>query len=77
MALQLKFGDTVKSGVNVTDTYEKMLTQVNMVTPIMAKAIINRYPTIDLLYQAFSSRPVEKGHEVLIGIQVIFHLFIE
>jgi hypothetical protein len=71
MALQLKFGDTVKSGTSLTDSFEKMLAQVNMVSPIMAKAIVNRYQTIDALYQAFASRPIENAYQALMGIQVI------
>ncbi|ORY82653.1 hypothetical protein BCR37DRAFT_379671 [Protomyces lactucae-debilis] len=48
----------VKTGRDNADTYEKMLASLHRITPPMAEAIANRYPTIKKLHAALMSNPL-------------------
>ena len=55
----------VKTGENKSDTYSKMLQEVVRVTPSIAQAIIDRYPTVLALVRAFR----ENGPLILQDLQ--------
>lgn len=43
----------VKTGLDKADTYSRMLQEVVRVTPAIAQAILDRYPTVISLVKAF------------------------
>ncbi|KAJ3089770.1 putative monocarboxylate transporter mch1 [Quaeritorhiza haematococci] len=70
-AFELKFGDSIKSGKDLTDTWSRMLQQVHLVNETYADAVISRYPTLTSLYNAYNnSRSVGEAQNVLADIQL-------
>ncbi|KAJ3298239.1 hypothetical protein HK104_010947 [Borealophlyctis nickersoniae] len=70
-AWQLKFGDSVKSGSTYTDTWSKMLQELSLLTENKAAAIIERYPTLRSLYEAYKRCPSEEqAQKLLANIQI-------
>ncbi|RKO93094.1 hypothetical protein BDK51DRAFT_29782 [Blyttiomyces helicus] len=59
-AFSLSFGDDIKSGTNHADTWEKMLSLVNGITPAKARTITARYPTLHSLRKAYDACPNSK-----------------
>lgn len=52
-ALDLNFGDSIKSGKDSKDTYKKMLMQIRDCSSDRADAIVSKYPTLKKLYDGF------------------------
>lgn len=69
--MKLKFGDTIKSGINHTDTFRKMLEQVFLVSESVSLGIINQYKTLESLYSAYEILDRNDGQLLLENLQVI------
>lgn len=46
----------IKTGVDKPDTYSRMLQEIVRVTPAIAQAIVDRYPTVINLVKAFRAK---------------------
>lgn len=55
----------VKSGENATDTFVKMLQEINRITPPIAYGITAEYPSAKKLVEAFE----ENGKDILMGLK--------
>ncbi|KAI9143042.1 hypothetical protein BKA69DRAFT_1165483 [Paraphysoderma sedebokerense] len=62
---------TVRSGTTPTDTYLKMLTEINLLTVPVAKAIITQYPTLKSLYDAYMRVGRSAGEKLLADIEIV------
>jgi hypothetical protein len=69
-ALQLQFGDSVKSGKTLKDSWCRMLQCVHMVTESRAQAIVHKYPTFQSLYREYLFLGQQEGERVLANVQV-------
>jgi hypothetical protein len=60
-----------KSGMDSTDTWLKMLQNIQKCTDAVAKAIVQEYPTMYSLYEAYTqTRSVEEAEMLLADIEV-------
>lgn len=59
-----------KSGTDPQDMYFKMLQEVQLCTPAVAKSIIYSYPTVQSLYQAYKNVPRSEGELLLANLNV-------
>lgn len=57
---------SVRSGKDSTDTFQKMLEQVNMVSATHAEAIVKKFPTFKSLRDIFQ----ERGQDAISNITV-------
>lgn len=59
-----------KCGTDPQDMYFKMLQEVQLCTPAVAKSIIYSYPTVQSLYKAYESTPTSEGELLLANLNV-------
>jgi hypothetical protein len=64
----MHFGDSIKSGQNVSDTWKRMLTQIPAVSEKMANSIVQKYPTARAFFHAIQN--LSRKANALIGIEV-------
>lgn len=62
----------IKSGVDPNDTYCKMLQEIQLCTPAIAKSVMNEYPTIQLLHQKYKELDKPTGEMLLSSLEVIY-----
>ncbi|KAJ1551644.1 putative monocarboxylate transporter mch1 [Nowakowskiella sp. JEL0078] len=68
---ELRFGDTVKSGVDEQDSWCKMLMELRMITEPIAKAIVSKYKSPRALYNEYKRcSSLKQAEELLVKIQV-------
>lgn len=61
----------VRSGVDNADTWSRMLQEIQLVTPVVARAIMNEYPTVRSLYDAYMQcRTAPEAEMLLADIEV-------
>ncbi|RCH99124.1 hypothetical protein CU098_003705 [Rhizopus stolonifer] len=60
----------IKSGVDPHDTYFKMLQEIQLCTPAVAKSVMTEYPTIQLLHQKYEEINRTKGEMLLSNLEV-------
>ncbi|KAG1169968.1 hypothetical protein G6F70_008022 [Rhizopus microsporus] len=59
-----------KSGANETDTYFKMLQEIQLCTPAIAKSIMKAYPTLQSLHQSYRELDKPSGEMMLADLEV-------
>ncbi|ORE02058.1 hypothetical protein BCV72DRAFT_216086 [Rhizopus microsporus var. microsporus] len=59
-----------KSGANETDTYFKMLQEIQLCTPAIAKSIMKTYPTLQSLHQSYRELDKPSGEMMLADLEV-------
>ncbi|RUS21004.1 ERCC4 domain-containing protein [Endogone sp. FLAS-F59071] len=57
----------VRSGVDTADTWSRMLQEIQLVTPVVARAIMNEYPTVRSLYEAYKQCQTAPEAEMLLA----------
>lgn len=62
----------IKSGADPNDTYSKMLQEIQLCTPAVAKSVMNEYPTIQLLHQKYKELDQPTGEMLLSSLEVIY-----
>ncbi|KAJ3152385.1 putative monocarboxylate transporter mch1, partial [Irineochytrium annulatum] len=65
-AMNVCFGDKVKSGTDLKDTWKRCLMEIKPVTDFVADAIVERYPTFRSLWEAYKGQVTEAGKEGLL-----------
>ncbi|KAJ3206002.1 hypothetical protein HDU67_008517 [Dinochytrium kinnereticum] len=65
-SFNLNFGDTVKSGKDIQDTWRRMIMEVKPCSEAAADAIIERYPTFRSLHEAYSRAASRREGETLL-----------
>ncbi|KAG1054378.1 hypothetical protein G6F43_003613 [Rhizopus delemar] len=60
----------IKSGADPNDTYSKMLQEIQLCTPAVAKSVMNEYPTIQLLHQKYKELDQPTGEMLLSSLEV-------
>ena len=75
---KLNFGDSVKSGSDLTDIWRRMLLEIKPCTESVANAIIQRYPSYRALVDGYSRLGSQKACETLLqDIQVFSSKFLQ
>jgi ERCC4-type nuclease len=69
-SFNVQFGDNIKSGKNLKDTWQKMLECIPFVTESKALAILEKYPTFNSLHSAYSSMSEKDGEVLLTSINL-------
>ncbi|CEG76216.1 hypothetical protein RMATCC62417_11145 [Rhizopus microsporus] len=59
-----------KSGANEVDTYFKMLQEIQLCTPAIAKSIMKAYPTLQSLHQSYRELDKPSGEMMLADLEV-------
>ncbi|KAI9480286.1 MAG: hypothetical protein EXX96DRAFT_174921 [Benjaminiella poitrasii] len=59
-----------KSGTDPQDTYFKMLQEIQLCTPAIAKSIIYAYPTVQSLHQSYEIKDKSNGELMLADLEV-------
>jgi crossover junction endonuclease EME1 len=66
----------VRTGVDAGDTWLRMLQEIQFVTPSIAKGIIDNYPTIKSLYDAYKRcKDKDEGEKLLTNIEVLHYYY--
>ncbi|KAI8143767.1 hypothetical protein BJV82DRAFT_84475 [Fennellomyces sp. T-0311] len=56
-----------KSGIDAADTWSRMLQEIQLCTPPVARAIISSYPTVQSLFRAYERTPDVRDKEDLLA----------
>ena len=73
-ALNFDFGDKIKTGSDVADTWLKIIQACHWVTEDRAKAVVEKYPTFASLYRVYKSLSPTQGEELLATLKVSLSL---
>ena len=69
-SFDIQFGDRIKSGKDLKQTWQRMLECLPSITESRAIAIIEKYPTFNRLYSAYLTLSESEGQNLLTNINV-------
>lgn len=69
-SFNVQFGDSVKSGKGLSDTWQRMLQCIQLVTEARALAVVSNYPTFKSLFSAYQSCNSTEGASLLAHLKV-------
>jgi hypothetical protein len=69
-ALNFEFGDKIKSGSDLKDTWLKIIQACHWVTEERARAVTEKYPTFASLYKAYKALDPTQGEQLLANLKV-------
>ena len=59
-----------KAGSNPRENYSKMLQEIQLCTPAVAESVMDAYPTLNSLHEAYERRDQAAGEVLLANLEV-------